>query len=189
MNQRSPDSQYHYGSELICTIERDPDSIGLQQLSEDHSGPLSCYGPHLLHLYKSYYLVILNGLSCFSGYEFFTCWPYSGVVSMVDYILIIASFLPSIHNFTISCLPLADHALLSLSVCVSSHPLPPISSHPTQIFPLTHFCFEDSDQELLIFHLRRFLYPSSFTDHSQVSTMFHSLATAIWESALLSIPH
>ena len=33
--------QYDYGSDLIYSTERDPTSMGLQRLSEDHSRPLN----------------------------------------------------------------------------------------------------------------------------------------------------
>ena len=137
-------------------------------------------------------MLILNGLSFLPRSDLFTCWPHCGGVSVVDYVISSHSFISSICNFTISHLPLADHALLSISLCVSpclSHSLQ--SSHclvdPVS-FP-THFHYPESDGELFTYHLRRLLTPASFSESLAAFDMFDSLASTIWDSALLSIPH
>ena len=163
--------------------------MGLQRTSEDVLGPFSVYGRHLLQLCESSGLLILNGLSFLPGSDLFTCWPHCGGASVVDYVISSPSFISSIRSFTISHLPLADHALLSISICASPHSSPPLLC-PTSVISLpTRFHYPKSDGELFTYHLRRLLSPASFDDSLATSDMFDSLASAIWDFALLSIPH
>jgi hypothetical protein len=90
--------------------------MGLHRMSEDALEPLTAYGRHLLHLGESQELLILNGLSGFPDSCFFMCWPHGGGVSVVDYVLSSHNLLPFINHFSVSPIPLADHALLSLSL-------------------------------------------------------------------------
>ena len=191
-NARTKDLQvplYDRSSDSNCTSELDPTTMGLQHTSEDVLGPLSVYGRHLFQLCESSGLLILNGLSFLPGSDLFTCWPHCGGASVVDYVISSYSFISSISRFTISRLPFADHALLSISVCVSPHPSPPLLCQDSSISLPTRFNFPEGDGELFLCHLRRFLSPASFDESLAASDMFESLASAIWDSALLSIPH
>lgn len=111
----------------ICSTEIDLTSLGLQRHSEDVLGLLSMYGRHLLRFCESSGLVILNGLSCFPGSEFFTCWPHGGGAS-VDYVLAYPSFISYIHIVTILRLPIANHALLNIHLRLSPHLSPTLSA-------------------------------------------------------------
>lgn len=78
--------------------------------------PLKGYGRHLLQLGEPHDLLILNGLPCFPSSGHFSCFPRSGGASVVDYVLANLDLLPHIQHFSISRVPLADHALLTFSL-------------------------------------------------------------------------
>lgn len=122
-------------SDWSCTSESDHASLGLQHTSEDHMGPLSTYGRYIFQLCESSNLVILNGLPCFLGSELFTCRPHGGGASVVDYALACVPFIPSIHSFTVTHLPLADHALLCLTLRFTHRSLSPLLFHPPSLVP------------------------------------------------------
>jgi hypothetical protein len=108
--------------DVFCIQETDPDSVGLQRLFDDVSGPLTGYGRHLLQLGESHELLILNDLSCFLESRFFTCRPHGGGASVVDYVLSSQALLPFIHHFSVTPITLADHALLSFFLQADTPP-------------------------------------------------------------------
>jgi len=150
-------------------------------MSDDALGPITVYGKHLLQLGESQELLILNGLPCFPDSRFFTCRPYGGGVSVVDYVFASHNLLPFIRHLSVSPIPLADHALISFSL-QSNLPLP---LHPSPWGPpRTTFLFDKGDPE-------RKILPSKtqFSLLDSASTKYTCLSTAIWEVALKSFPH
>lgn len=181
-NARTKDFQislHDHGSNSNCTSELDPTTMGLQHTSKDATGLLSTYGRHLLRLCESSGLLILNNLSFLPGLDLFTCWPHGGGASLVDYPISSHSFISSIRSFTISRLSLADHALLSIFVCVSPHPSLPLLCPAGTVSLPTRFHYLQSDGELFTYHLSRLLTPNSFNELCDASDMFDSLALAI----------
>ena len=88
---------------------------------------LTFYVKHLLQLGESQELLILNCLPCFTDSRFFTCRPYGGGASVVDYVLASHNFLPFICHLSISPIPLSDYALISFSLLFD----PPLPPHPS----------------------------------------------------------
>jgi hypothetical protein len=86
--------------------------MGLQCTSEDVLGPLFGYGCHLLQLYESSGLLILNDLSFFPGSDLFTYRLHCGGASVVDYVISSHSFISSIRSLTISHLPMGGKIVL-----------------------------------------------------------------------------
>ena len=102
--------------DIFCTRGIDPITVGMHRTSEDHLGLTTTYGKYLLQLGESHGLVILNSLPCFPSSHFFTCRPFGGGTSVVDYAIANPNILPYIKNFSVTPIPLADHALLSFSL-------------------------------------------------------------------------
>lgn len=173
--------------DVFCTRGIDPTSVGLHRISEDSSGPTTAYGKHLLQLGESHGLLILNGLPHFQDSQFFTCRPHEGGASVVDYALANPNLLPYIRNLFVSPIPLADHALLSLSLQFD----PPQPAHPIpQSPPRTSFRFHEGDPNIFSSFLCRML-PSEaqFSALDSTSAKYQCLSSTIWEAALQSFPH
>ena len=118
-NARTRDLQiplHDRSDDVLCIEGLDPVSVGLHQTSEDALGSTTAYGKHLLQLGESHELPILDDCPYFPESHFFTCRPHAGGASVVDYILVSHNLLPFIRDLHISPIPLADHALLSLSL-------------------------------------------------------------------------
>lgn len=129
-NARTRDLQiplHDRSEDVFCTQGIDPNSVGLHQMSNDALGPITVYGKHLLQLGESQELLILNGFPCFPDSRFFTCQAYGGGASVVDYVLASHNLLPFIHHFSVSPIPLVDHALISFSFWF----YPPLPPHPS----------------------------------------------------------
>jgi hypothetical protein len=120
--------------DVLCLQELEPESQGLHRSSRDRYGPLTSYGRHLLQLRESHDLLIMNGLPCFPSSGDFTCFPHSGEVCVVDYVLVNLDLLPYIQHFSISRLPLANHALLTFFL--STSPPSPAYTTPPHYLPL-----------------------------------------------------
>jgi len=87
-NARTKDLQtpmHDWTKDIFCTQGIDSTTIGMHRTSEDHLGPTIAYGRYLLQTGESHELVILNGLPCFPSSHFFTCRPFGGGASVVDY--------------------------------------------------------------------------------------------------------
>jgi hypothetical protein len=114
-------------NDALCLQELEPELVGLHRSSQDRYRPLIGYGRNLQQLGESHDLLIMNGPPCFPGSCDFTCFPHSGGASVVDYVLVNLDLLSYIQHFSISRLPLADHALLTFSLSTS----PPSPAYPT----------------------------------------------------------
>jgi hypothetical protein len=156
-------------------------------MSDDALGPTTVYGKHLLQLGESQELLILNGLPCFPDSRFFTCRPYGGGASVVDYVLASHNLLPFIRHFSVSPIPLADHALLSFSLWFDP-PLPPHPSPrgpPRTTFDLTKETLTSSPLP----YARCSHQKTQFSLLDSASTKYTCLSSAIWEATLKSFPH
>lgn len=173
--------------DIFCTRGIDSTTIGMHRTSEDHLGPTTAYGRYLLQLGESHELVILNGLPCFPSSHFFTCRPFGGGASVVDYAIANLDLLPYIKNFSITPIPLIDHALLSLPLQFDlPNPSPTFPCNP----PRTTFRFEEGDLDLFSSILRQTLpLGSQFASLSSTKDKYECLSYAIWEAALQSLPH
>jgi hypothetical protein len=168
--------------DAFCTHEMDLKTMELHRLSDDALGPITAYGRHLLHLGESHKSLILNDLPCFSGSNHFTCFPHIGGASVVDHVMTNLDLLPYVHHFSITPIPLVDHALLSFSLTIDP-PSPPSPLWPTIIF---------NKRQLDIFstHLHQLLPPKSlFSSLNSTSTKYDCLSSIIWEVTLKSYPH
>lgn len=87
----------------------------------------------LFELNETHDLVILNGIGRFPHFGHHTCFPHAGGSSVVDYILVFPSLVSHCQTFWVSpCLPLVDHAHLTLSL---SNSTPTTTSHSTRSPP------------------------------------------------------
>lgn len=105
----------------------------------------------------------------------------------MDYALTGRTLLPFIRNLSVSPIPLADHALLALSLQFDPHR----PTHPPPRSPgRTIFRFDEGDPDIFSSSLREILPDKD--DFSRLVTVldkYHCLSSAIWESALKSFPH
>ena len=173
--------------DVFCTTGPDPAAVGLHQISEDALGPTTAYGKHLLHLGESHELLILNCLPCFPNSHIFTCRPHGGGASVVDYALASQSLLPFIRDLSILPIPLADHALLSLSLQIDP---PPPTPPPPENTPQTTFRFDEGDLDIFLSDLRQILPPEvQFPSLNLAIAKYQCLSSTIWKAALNSFPH
>lgn len=104
-------------SNPLCLKELDHDGLGIYRCSIDVNNIITYYGKYLINLGDSHDLIILNGITWFPLSSNFTCFPYAGEASVVDYVMANLSFALTISDLCISSVPpLIDHAFLSFNL-------------------------------------------------------------------------
>ena len=105
-----------------------------QRSSQDAATTITAHGHRLLQIADSHGLVILNGLSQWPSSGNFTCHPYFGGHSVVDYFISSPALIPFIGDFHIHPTVLSDHSILTLSFS-----FPSVLHHSTP----AHDCIPD----------------------------------------------